>query len=190
MTLAYEIFYGSDGAATREFYVNLERAGAIGIVGMNLFRAQKASSRAKKYRGGIRGVGSFKSLAYGKKNWSIEQLSLTLGKFGPELGISFGWKMDPGVPLHGEASWVIYIDLPQGQVSFHSPQRFSGPDYPGEWDGKHESENRIIEFCDVVFTCIDHVKNLSLFQGGRDGESSSKGIEGHTGATQRPAESV
>jgi hypothetical protein len=160
---AREIFDGSDGAATREFYVNLERAGAIGIVAMNLFRAQKCSTRAKKYRGGLRGVGSFRSLAYERKNWSIDNLALTLGKYGPDLGICFGWKQDPGKPLHGEASWVIYVDLPQGQVSFHSPKRFAGPDYPGEWDGRHESEARIIAFADTVFRSGDRAYVGELF---------------------------
>ena len=32
--------------------------------------------------------------------------------------------------------WVLYLDLPTGQVSFHAPARGPGPDYPGEWDGQ------------------------------------------------------
>jgi len=43
------------------------------------------------------------------------------------------------------ALWVVYFELPQGQVSFHSPTRGSGPDYPGEWDGTHTSQDRITE---------------------------------------------
>lgn len=111
---------------------------------MNLFRAQKCSSRAKKYRGGIRGIGSFRSIAYDRKGWSIEELCKALAA-APNLGISFGWKKDPLMP---GAEWVLYVDLPEGQVSFHSVQRYLGPDYPGDWDKQHKSEERIIAFCD------------------------------------------
>jgi hypothetical protein len=31
--------------------------------------------------------------------------------------------------------WVLYVDLPTGQVSFHTAARGVGPDYPGKWDG-------------------------------------------------------
>jgi hypothetical protein len=47
--------------------------------------------------------------------------------------------------------WVLYIDLLGGQCSFHSPERYKGPDYPGEWDGKRLSGERIIKFCQEVF---------------------------------------
>ena len=30
---------------------------------------------------------------------------------------------------------ILYIDLPTGQVSFHSPNRGEGPEYEGGWDG-------------------------------------------------------
>ena len=42
-----------------------------------------------------------------------------------------------GVYGHGRAPrWVLYIDLPGGQVSYHAATRHPGPDYPGEWDGQ------------------------------------------------------
>jgi len=97
---------------------------------VNLFRAQKCSTRAKVYRGGLRGIGSFRSLAYQRKAWSMKNLCDCLAEHGSELGINFGWKRDPNTPLHDAPSWVLYVDLPQGQVSFHSPTRYAGPDYP------------------------------------------------------------
>ncbi len=43
------------------------------------------------------------------------------------------------------------VDLPElGQCSFHSPERYAGPDYPGEWDGRRASEERILAFCQKV----------------------------------------
>jgi len=147
---AIEVFQGSDGAVTRAYYAALEGRGKLGLVAMNLFRAQKCSTRAKHYRGGIRGVGSYKDMAYERKTWSMGEAAKILMKHGDELGIRFGWKDDPGQAYH---SWVLYVDLPGiGQVSFHSAARGEGPDYPGDWDGKRLSEARIIQFCDQVMS--------------------------------------
>lgn len=148
---AFEVYTGSDGVVTRAYYRELAQLGPIGLVALNLFRAQKCSTRAKVYRGGIRGRGSFRSMAYERKTWSMEQLVEILQKHANELHISWGWKIDPAVPFGLRSSWVLYVDLPQqGQVSFHSPTRFSGPDYPGDWDHQRASEVRILQFCDSV----------------------------------------
>jgi hypothetical protein len=148
---ALEVYKGNDGATTKKFYALLALSGAIGDIATNLFRTQKASARAKVYRGGVRGVGSFRSMAYDKKDWSIEQLCKSLAAH-PETGITFGWKLDPKmVALHEAAKWVLYVDLPGGQVSFHNIKRHEGPDYPGEWDGVlNVSGQRIIDFCNRV----------------------------------------
>lgn len=158
---ALEVYEGSDGELTKAYYKVLAQRGPIGIIAMNLFRAQKCSARAKVYRGGIRGVGSFKSLAYEKKSWSMDLLVAALAQHGESLGISYGWKPDPSVPFGDEPSWVLYIDLPQGQVSFHSPTRMSGPEYAGDWDRTHLSAARIVQFCDSVFNA-PHPDQLPL----------------------------
>lgn len=147
MLKAIEVYEGSDGEVTRAYYEELYDRGPIGLVAVNLFRAQKCSARAKVYRGGLRGVGRFKDMAYDRKNWSMANLCKALVEHGATLGIRFGWKEDPGQEYHG---WVLYVDLPQGQVSFHAATRGEGPDYPGEWDGQRRSAERIIEFCDAV----------------------------------------
>lgn len=144
---ALEIYAGSDGQATRAFYAELEKRGPAGALACNLLRAQKASARAKVYRGGIAGKGSFRSLAYEKKAWSLQMLCTILGDHAGALGIAWGWQADTA---RDYAPWVLYVDLPQGQVSFHSLQRMPGPDYSGHWDGKHASAERIIDFCDSV----------------------------------------
>ncbi len=145
---ALEVYAGSDGELTRRYYAELQKRGPLGVVAVNLFRAQKCSARAKKYRGGIRGVGSYRGMAYERKDWAIQQLCDALVAHGAQLGIRFGWAKDPAQPWHDD---VLYIDLPQGQVSFHSGRRHAGPDYPGQWDGQHVSAERIIAFCDTVF---------------------------------------
>lgn len=129
-------YYGSDAAFTRKTLKQLEQSGYEGQVAALLLRIQKASSRAKKYRGDARGY------AYGRKGQSVETLCRLLGKWP----LPWGWGWDKGsdfVPEH-----VIYIELPNGQVSFHSPDRFAGPDYANEWDGHSASEDRIIRFCE------------------------------------------
>jgi hypothetical protein len=143
------IFKGSDGDATRAMYAALEARGPAGELAVNLFRACKASTRAKVYRGGRRGHGSYRRMAYEKKNWSLVNLGTILNKHAAVLGVNFGWAEDPDVMFDGSPAWVFYVDLPGvGQVSFHSPDRYlNGPEYSGKWDGTHSSAERICEFC-------------------------------------------
>ena len=145
---ALTVYQGSDGELTKQYYTELEKRGPMGIVAVNLFRAQKCSSRAKVYRGGIRGQGSYKSMAYDRKQWSMNNLVKALGEHSESLGIAYGWKEDPATTAF---EWVLYVDLPTGQVSFHSPTRGTGPDYSGDWDGQKLSADRIVQFCDRVF---------------------------------------
>jgi hypothetical protein len=65
--------------------------------------------------------------------------------FAPLSKIKWGWKRDPKQEFH---PWLLYADLPQGQVSFHSAICFGGPDYAGEWDGQKLSAERIVAFCE------------------------------------------
>lgn len=133
----WKVYLGSNGLATQKLYKELEILGPAGVVAMNLFRAHKASTRAKKYRG------HWKGGAYEKKQWSIGNLVKELLAHGPTLGVSFGWKKDPCEEWN---PWVIYVDLPSGQASFHLPDRGQGPDYPGEWSGLRESDQHIMKF--------------------------------------------
>jgi hypothetical protein len=147
---ALDVYTASDGELTTRYYSHLQEHGPVGIVAVNLFRAQKNSERAKKYRGGIRGQGSYKSMAYDRKSWAMGNLCGVLAEHAAALSIRYGWKQDPA-PVFGQApSWVLYVDLPQGQCSFHSPHRGAGPDYPGDWDRKHKSVERILAFCDAM----------------------------------------
>ena len=144
---ALEVYNTSDGSLTRAFYADLEARGPIGLVAMNLMRAQKGSARAKLYRGGIRGQGSYKGMAYDRKNWAMQNLCKVLMEHSKKLGIGFGWKEDPGQEYH---NWVLYVDTAAGQVSFHSAGKGKGPLYRGEWDKTHLSAERVIAFCDLV----------------------------------------
>jgi hypothetical protein len=130
------IYDGSDGAATTALYAALETHGPAGVVAVNLFRAQKASARAKVYRGGLPGKGSYRGLAYERKQWSLNNLGTVLGQHATALGLAYGWQFDPET---GGFPWVLYVDLPSGQVSFHAPARGQGPDYPGVWDGVRDA---------------------------------------------------
>lgn len=147
---ASEVYDGSNGDVTRAYYRELEKIGPVGKVAMNLFRAQKCSFRAKKYRGGIKGVGSYRSMAYDRKAYSMAELCKILHQYGSTLGIRYGWKKDPDVIFGQKASYVLYVDIPTGQVSFHNPSRLEGPDYPGNWDGCRNSCSRILAFCDSL----------------------------------------
>ena len=139
---ARQVYEGSDGALTRRFLLDLEKRGPAGCVAALLFRAQKSSRRAKMY-----GMTSYRGLAYDRKGESLKELTAALAEHGAALGITFGWGRDE----RSFNPWVLYVELSElGQVSFHSPERYDGPDYPGEWDGRRASEERIINFCQEV----------------------------------------
>ena len=137
-----EIYNGSNGEATKALYAKLESLGPEGIVAVNLFRACKASARAKVYSR------RFKGDAYQKKQWSMANLCDVLAKHGQELGIVFGWKQDPAQEFY---PWVLYVDLPNGQVSFHNATRLTGPDYQAEWNEHSDSATNIVRHCQCVF---------------------------------------
>lgn len=138
------IYDGSDGDATKALYHELEAIGPVGAVAINLFRAQKCSARAKVYHGGVPGQGSYRDMAYERKEWSMANLCKVLGAHAAELGILWGWKVDPVQPFH---TWVLYVEMPTGQVSFHTRARGKGPDFTGEWDGvRGASADRILRW--------------------------------------------
>jgi len=138
------VFAGSNAAATIALYDELKACGPEGLVAMELFRIQKASSRAKVYRGGgVRGR------AYDKKQWAMDNLCGHLAALGT---LRWGWKTDPAQAYH---NWVLYVDLPNGQVSFHTADRGAGPDYPDDWDGaRNVSPQRICRFVADVFAKV------------------------------------
>ena len=141
---AIDVYKGSDGAVTKAYYAELEKHGPAGLIAMNLFRAQKCSERAKVYKGRV-----YKDAAYDRKNWSMQNLVNALVEHGAALGIRWGWGLDGQETDF--APWVLYIDLPQGQVSFHSTRFHEGPSYAGKWDGATgASPLRIVCFCDAV----------------------------------------
>lgn len=146
----YAVFTGSDGDATKALFQQLERIGPAGVVAVNLFRAQKNSTRAKVYRGGQRGQPSYKAQAYDRKNWALQNLDTVLAVHGAELGIVWGWRPDEttiGYP------WVLYVEIPTGQCSFHSAQRGAGRAFAGEWDGRRDvTASRIIKWCAQLLT--------------------------------------
>lgn len=95
----------------------------------------------------------------------------------PLAGIRFGWKREEGV----DPPWVVYFDLPTGQVSFHSPVRGEGPEYPEEWDGRRASTRRIKELIGrLVEQDAARVRNHNLKQeskammGSAESENSSE----------------
>lgn len=142
---AVDIFHGSDGQLTRMYLARLEGLVEEGKIAAELFRAQKSSARAKQY------PGRFKDYAYDRKSEVLEKLTAQLEAYGR---FQWGWKSDPNQPY---APWVLYIDLPQGQVSFHALDRGDGPDYPGDWDRQHVSSERILQFCDSLARCAGEV---------------------------------
>lgn len=140
MTASYQrveaVYNGSNGDDTKQLYVELSMLGPAGELVVNLFRANKNSVRAKKYK-----RRSSTGAAYQTKQWAIENIERLLKRHATALGIVWGWKGDPAQARH---RWVIYVELPTGQVSFHTGDRGDGPSFPGEWCGEFASADRII----------------------------------------------
>jgi hypothetical protein len=162
---AAEVFSQNDGGVTKAYYAALTVLGCYGELAVALFRAQKRSDAAKRYR-----RGRFRRGAYDVKNWSLSEIVRLLPQFG--LNIRWGWGRDESTP---NFEWVLYIDLPCpsssqtiGQVSFHSATRLAGPDYHGAFDGaRGMSGPRILRFCDAVMSCGFPVETTALItQGG------------------------
>jgi hypothetical protein len=134
-----QTYRGSDGERTKALYERLSALGPGGLVAVELFRAQKASERAKVYR-----RGSHRGAAYDRKEWAMGRLCEALALHAEQLGLSWGWGLDEEQPVHRH---VLYVDLPTGQASFHTAVRAIGPDYPGAWDGQRgQSPDRILRY--------------------------------------------
>lgn len=134
------VYQGSDGEATKRLYNTLEALGPVGFVAANLFRACKSSERAKVYRGG-----GYRGKAYDRKQWAMDNLCRALSAEAAALGIAWGWGIDAKQDYHRH---VLYVELPTGQVSFHTACRGEGPDYITGWDGmRGQSADRVIRWC-------------------------------------------
>lgn len=138
------LFAGSDGEATKQLYAELEAIGPAGFIAANLFRASKCSARAKVYRGARRSRCAYKRMAYERKQWAIDNLTDALAKHAAAIGLVWGWGDDPKEQMH---SAVLYVDLPAGQISFHTYPGSMGPKYEKPWDGvKGVSASRINDY--------------------------------------------
>jgi hypothetical protein len=139
-----QVYEGSNGDATKALYDRLTALGPVGIVATNLFRAHKNSARAKVYRGG-----GYRGQAYERKQWAMDNLARELAAHGDVLQGAWGWAEDAKQEYH---RWVLYVDLPTGQVSFHTAARGEGPDYTKPWDGVRDAgAGRICSWIAAVF---------------------------------------
>ena len=131
-----DIYYGSDAVATKRLNKYLASLGTGGQIAALMLSAQKASSRAKAYHGEYRG------LSYDRKGQALESLCDQLD--ADSAGLVWGWGADDDMPF---APHVLYIDLPTGQVSWHSTEEYAGPQYEGQWDGvRGVTEARILRY--------------------------------------------
>jgi hypothetical protein len=134
------IFDQRNGDVTKAYYAEMGAKGFNGLLAVALFRAQKRSTAAKRYSR------RFRSDTYDVKNWSIEQACSVL--LSHNFGFAWGWARDLSTPGF---TWVLYVDLPTGQCSFHARQRGNGPDYAGKWRPGAGSESNILEFCESMW---------------------------------------
>lgn len=150
-TLAVDVYNSSDAELTRSYYDLLEHYGIVGRFALNLFRALKCSDRAAKYTD----LGH-RTKTLGRKRYSIESLVAILNEHATALGITWGWRTEHHDPKYVSAGaqaapHALYMNLPTGQVRFHSPARMTGPEYTGETNLDHYGRaTRVIKFCDRI----------------------------------------
>lgn len=120
------IYQASNAAATVELYRQLAEIGPAGELAVNLLRACKKSERAKVY------TRRYKGASYDGKQWAMGEICRVLVAH-PHIVPAWGWGLDEKQPYHRH---VLYVELPNGQVSFHTDERGAGPDYGRPWDGK------------------------------------------------------
>lgn len=130
----WRIYNGSDGSRTRKLYSTLKKFGVYGELAALCLAAQKTSDRAKEYRG------DYKGMSYDKKGEKLRAICDLLESLGDTL--NWGW----GTDHTAYCEHVLYIDLPTGQVSWHSPGKYSDKIYNDEWDGTPYSRQRVVEF--------------------------------------------
>lgn len=130
-----EIFFGSDGERSKALYSQLERIGPHGRIAALCLRAQKASDKANFYI-----FREYKRIAYERQNEALIALVDTLNQ--SSIIRTWGWGRDEA----GYHKWVLYVDLPQGQVSWHNESKIGDRDYPNQSDGTGLSQERILAF--------------------------------------------
>lgn len=131
----FSVYRDSCANSTRALYEDLQRRGAAGQLAVELLRACKKSERAKVYHGG--GYRSFRRAAYDGKQWAINNICKLLVAH-PHLVERWGWSIDEKQPVHCH---VLYVELPNGQVSFHTGERGEGPDFGGTWDQRRRGHS-------------------------------------------------
>lgn len=137
----WQVYKQQNGEVTKAYYAEMNAKGYAGMLAVALFRAQKRSDAAKRYRKGP----GYKTAAYDVKNWSISQVVAILQRHN--FGFQWGWRKDPKSPGH---PWVLYVNLPTGQCSFHTAERLAGPDFTGAWVPGDGSLTAILLYCEQV----------------------------------------
>lgn len=149
-----QAFYGSNPGRTRSVLSRLAKCGPPGLLAAACFRAQKASKTGKRRYG--RYTREYSGYAYARKRDQLQAVASILAGH-PSLGLVWGWGDDDG---NNCAPHVLYVDLPVGQVSWHAEFR-GAQEYPGEWDGQHRSEQRIIRYCEMTLVDVPEIPRRS-----------------------------
>lgn len=162
VTSAEVAFDASDASLTIGYQDALLQRGAIGQVAFGLFRAQKRSAKAKKYRR------SNRRNAYDSKNDAIKYVdaALTLSKDVDYIE-GWGWQYDPATIGYEN---VLYVQTCFGQCSYHCAQKFSDKVFRWEWDTNSSSRQTVLRLCDAVVGAFEPraFSDESLMPFGRD----------------------
>jgi hypothetical protein len=121
--------------------LTLEGHGPTGEIASFMLRAQIYSDAAKSAD-----TRSDAQDIYSRKNWAMQRLYFALKAHAASAGLEWGWGPDPDTRYYPH---VLYVDVPTGQISFHSP--WGGqPQYTKSWDGSGDTRERIIAWAQTI----------------------------------------
>lgn len=143
---AYE---ATDYSETRSYLRALANAGRLGRIAAALFAAMRASTDAKTERRLAKGDPlaeiTVSRAGYARKRLAMQKVCELLAHNA--AGLAWGWGNDR---RQADCPFVLFVDLPQGQVSFHTPEKLMGPEYAGRWDRACQNRERVLAFCDAL----------------------------------------
>lgn len=103
------------------------------------FGDYRGSNRSKHAYHAYRGSRDARQRDYSEKASALDEAAVA----AQECGVNAGWQ--PNSDKDSPVPYIVYFDLPTGQVSFHTTSDCGLPRYDGEWDQETEVAQARIE---------------------------------------------
>ena len=141
-------FYGYDAMAIQDVKARLKAGGLKGELADLLFEAERTDLNA----GVCRTTPACSWTSRHRRKWdrwirALKALVSFLDRSASQLGIHWGWQEHEN---QTGPFWVVFIDLPTGQVFYSAPERLTDHQYEGSMEWSESNEIPIFEFCEEI----------------------------------------